>query len=121
MTTQNVAIALVNYCRQGQMEVAIKELYAEEIVSLEPNGAPAQEVRGLQNVIKKSRRFNEMVETYHSTEISDPIVAENFFSCSMKMDITFKEAPRSMIEEICVYNVINGKIVSEQFFYTVNI
>ncbi|NOQ72899.1 MAG: nuclear transport factor 2 family protein [Crocinitomix sp.] len=121
MTTQDVANKLIALCRHGKMEQAVRELYAEEIISIEPKGTPAQEVRGLQNVIKKGQQFNEMVESVHNYEISNPIIAENFFSCTMKMDLTFKGAPRSTIEEICVYQVIDGKIVQEQFFFTVGI
>ncbi len=121
MTTQEVANRLVDLCRNGQMEQAVQELYADDIISLEPQGTPNHEVRGLENVIKKGQQFNEMVEEVHQNEISDPIVAENFFSCSMKMDLTFKGAPRSTIEEICVYNVLDGKIVKEQFFFTVKV
>ena len=117
MTTQDVANKLITWCRHGQMERAVRELYDEKVISLEPEGVPAQEVRGLQNVIKKGQQFNEMVELVHGYEISNPIIAENFFSCSMKMDLTFKGASRSTIEEICVYHVIDGKIVQEQFFY----
>jgi hypothetical protein len=39
------------------MEKAIKELFAEDVVSIEPVGAPAHKVRGLANVIKKGRQF----------------------------------------------------------------
>jgi len=51
-------------------------------------------------------------------EISDPIVAENFFSCTMNLDVTYKGAPRSQTSEVCVYEVQEGKIVKEQFFYS---
>jgi len=34
------------------------------------------------------------------------------------MDITYKGMPRMNDSEICVYNVVDGKIVSEQFFYS---
>lgn len=121
MTTQDVANKLIAFCRHGQMERAVRELYAEEVISLEPKGVPKQETRGLRDVIKKGQQFNEMVESVHNYEISNPIIAENFFSCTMKMDLTFKGAPRSTIEEICVYQVIDGKVVQEQFFFTVDI
>ena len=59
-----------------------------------------------------------MVAEFHGNEVSEPIVADNFFSCRMKMDATFKEGGRQSIEEICLYQVENGKIVKEEFFYT---
>jgi SnoaL-like protein len=118
MTTKQVANQLVEYCRQGQFEAATKELYADNIVSIEPDGTPDKEVKGIEGVIAKGQKFNDMVEEFHGMEVSDPIVADKFFSCSMKMDITFKGAPRTTMEEVCLYNVDNGKIIREEFFYT---
>jgi len=36
----------------------------------------------------------------------------------MSFDVTFKDRGRQQMEEVCVYEVNNGKIVNEQFFYT---
>ncbi len=118
MTTQEVANTLVDYCKQGKFNEAINELYSNDIVSIEPDGAPTKEVRGLESVLQKTEQFNNMVEEMHGMEISGPLVADKFFTCAMKMDITFKGAPRSTMEEICLYQVENGKIVREEFFFT---
>jgi hypothetical protein len=59
-----------------------------------------------------------MLEEFHGMEVSEPIVADNFFSCSMKMDVTFKGGPRTTMEEICLYQVVDGKISQEEFFFT---
>ncbi len=118
MTTKEVAEKLVNYCRQGQFEEALKDLYANDIVSIEPDGSPDKEVKGLEGVIEKGQKFNDMVEEFHGMEVSDPVVGDKFFSCSMKLDITFKGAPRMTMDEVCLYKVDNGKIVKEEFFYT---
>lgn len=98
MTTEQVAEKLVNYCRQGQFTEAVQELYGQNIVSIEPDGAPVKESVGLEAVIAKGQQFNNMVEEFHGNEISDPIVADKFFSCTMKMDVTFKGAPRTSME-----------------------
>ena len=58
-----------------------------------------------------------MMEEFHGAAIGDPIVSGNHFSCSMMMDATFKETGRERMDEICVYEVKDGKIVKEQFFY----
>lgn len=117
MTTTEVANKLVGFCRQGQFEEAMKELYSNDIVSVEPDGAPVKEVRGMEGVIQKAQHFNGMVETFHGMEVSDPVIADQYFSCAMKMDVTFKGAPRSSMEEICLYKVNDGKIVREEFFF----
>jgi len=35
----------------------------------------------------------------------------------MDFDVTFKDRGRQQMEEVCVFEVENGKIVHEQFFY----
>lgn len=119
MTTQEVADKLVAHCRMGAFDAAYEELYHADIVSIEPDGAPEKEVKGIDAVLAKSKRFEAMTEAVHSNEVSDPVVADNFFSCSMKMNVTFKGAPGPIVmEEICLYQVQDGKIIKEEFFFT---
>lgn len=119
MTTQEVANRLVELCREGKNEQAVKELYAPEIVSVEPEGAPNRMVKGLAGIAEKGIQFQSMIEKINSMSISDPIVAENFFSCNMLMNVQMKGVPVAVdMDEICVYTVNNGKIVKEEFFYT---
>ncbi len=117
MDTQEVANKLVQYCRMGQYTEAQEELYADNAVSIEPEGSPNPNVSGIDAIREKAKQWAEMVEEVHGGEISDPIVAGNFFSLVMKNDVTFKGMGRATIEEISVYEVQNGKIVKEQFFY----
>lgn len=120
MTTQDVANRLVELCRQGKFEDAVKELYGQNIVSIEPAGTPGpQEVSGLDKVIAKGMQFAKMTEEVHGMEVSDPLVTDTHFTCKMTIDITYKGMPRSKESEICVYEVQDGKIVKEQFFFFV--
>ncbi|MEL6589043.1 MAG: nuclear transport factor 2 family protein [Bacteroidota bacterium] len=119
MNTQEVANKLVALCRENKNIEAVNTLYADNIVSLEPAGAPAERVEGLEAVRAKTAQFYEMVEAVHGGSVSDPIVAGKHFSVSMGMDVTFKGQGRVNINEICVYEVENGKIVKEQFFFPV--
>ena len=66
---------------------------------------------------EKSVAFQAGVEEFHSATISDPIVAGNSFAITWAMDATFKGSGRMTIEEVCVYQVKDGKIILEQFFY----
>jgi len=117
MNTQEVANKLVQYCRAGKNVDAINELYDENIVSKEPEGAPRALITGKANVLAKTHGWLEMVEEIHSGKISDPLVASNHFTVTMEMDVTYKEHGRMPMHEICVFEVKNGKIVGEQFFY----
>ncbi len=119
MTTQEVANRLVALCRTGQYQQAVQELYAPDIVSVEPEGAPNRMVTGLAAIAEKGKKFESMIEKVNKSIISDPIVAENFFSCNMLMNVQMKGAPVAIdMDEICVYTVNDGKIVREEFFYT---
>ncbi len=118
MTTEEVAQKLVNLCRNQQHEKAINELYSDDIISIEPPGHTLEKLIGKEAVIGKSQHFYESVDEIHSQEISDPVIAGDYFSCSMKTDVTFgMNVGRMQLEEICLYQVKDGKIVKEQFFY----
>ncbi len=118
MTTQEVADKLVAYCRTGDWEKAQKELYCQNCKSTEPEGSPNPgTVEGLEAISQKGKMWADMVETHHGMEIEGPLVAGDYFSCVMKMDITMKGRERSKDEEICIYKVKDGKIVSESFIY----
>ncbi len=118
-TTQEVANRLLELCNSFQFDTAIEELYSDNITSREPNGAMIEYLEGKEAVIEKGKQFNDMVEEFHGFETSEAIVAGNHFSVRMKMDITMKGGPRSAMEEIAMYEVKDGKIISEQFFYEV--
>jgi hypothetical protein len=118
MNTQEIAEKLVNYCREGNFQACYEELYSPDAVSIEPKGAMMEYAEGMEQIQKKGEMWNESVEEMHSGYVSEPIVAGNHFSCVMANDITFKEYGRQKLEEICLYEVKDGKIVKEQFFYT---
>lgn len=111
---------LTQLCREGKFMDAINELYAKDIVSIEPEGSRNQVTTGFEAVSKKTREFMETLEEMNSLQVSDPLVADNFFSISMKMNAKLKGMPEAMpMDEVCVYHVLNGKIVKENFFHTV--
>ena len=119
MTTQEVANRLVSLCREGKYEQAISELYSEEIVSVEAEGTPDRIVKGLQAIAEKAVKFESQIEKINKTVISDPIVAENFFTIGMYMNVQMKGMPMAIdMDEVCVYQVNEGKIIREEFFYT---
>lgn len=120
MNTHQIADRLVELCRQGQFEAAQTELFADDAVSIEPDGAPMEIAEGLAAIQEIGRQFMANIEQMHGVEISEPLVAGNFFSVSMALDTTFKGQGRVRMEEICVYEVAAGMIVSEQFFYSVD-
>lgn len=117
MSTQQIAKRLVELCRQGQFETAQKELYADDVISLEPYSTPDfdKETKGLDAILEKGKKFQSMVEEMHGLEVGDPVLADNSFCFAMSMDVKMKGRDRMDMTELCVYKVKNGKIVSEEF------
>ena len=76
-----------------------------------------QSAEGLSAIKEKGKRFDEMVEEMHGGYSSAPVVGGRFFSVAMGMDCTMKGMSRQKMDEIAVYEVKDGKIVKEQFFY----
>ena len=120
MNTETIARRLVQLCREGKFSEAQNELYGENARSIEMEGAagPMGSVEGLAAIREKARRFDESCTQIHSFTCSDPLVAGDFFSVVMSLDATYKEGGRRAMDEVCVYEVANDKIVREQFFYS---
>jgi len=122
MNTETIAQRLVALCREGKYEEAQKELYADDAISIEPEGLPPGALgnaNGLPAILEKGRKFNAMLEAVHGGSVSDPVLAGNWFSISLTLDATMKGRGRVNMSEICVYGVRNGTIFREQFFYDV--
>ena len=118
MTTKEVADRLSQLFKEYKWKEALEELFSQDAVSIEPAHSPGlQTVEGLDNIKKKGDQFNEMVEEMHGGWVGEPIVGGNHIAVPMGMDVTMKGAGRMNMEEICVYEVKEGKIVKEQFFY----
>ena len=117
MTTSEVANRLVELCRKGQVLEAQQELFADDVVSIEPAHSPTPKAIGREAALAKGAHFASMIEERHSGSFSDPIIGGNYFSLVCKLDATLKGAGRIQYDEICVFGVKNGKIISEQFFY----
>ncbi len=118
METKEIAEKLVQWCNEGDFEKPYKHLYSPEIVSIENDGtAEGAIVKGFDGVAKKGEWWQENFEV-HSSKASEPTVAHNWFAVRFEMDTTHKASgQRSTMSEIGVYQVKEGKIIKEQFFY----
>jgi hypothetical protein len=118
MTTTEIAQKLVELCRQGKIDEVQATLFADNVQSIEAGESMGPKlVSGLDGLKQKSIAFQAGVEEFHGATISDPIIAGNNFAVSWALDATFKGRGRMTIQEICVYQVKDGKVVLEQFFY----
>jgi ketosteroid isomerase-like protein len=116
-TTQEVADRFYELAQQGKFDEIQDELYDENVKSVEPAHSNWQNVQGLDKIKEKAKQWQDMTEEMHGGYTGKPQVAGNFFSCLMGMDVTIKGQGRMKMDEIAVYEVRDGKIVLEHFFF----
>lgn len=118
MTTEQIAHRLINHCRKNDFEAAQIELFDSNAVSIEPEASAgfAKETKSLQGILQKGKQWAALQEKAGTCIVSEPLIAGNSFACQLKMDITMKGRGQMIIQELCVYTVKDGKIISEQFF-----
>jgi hypothetical protein len=118
MTTQEVANRFNELAQTGQWDKIQDELFAENAVSIEPpHSQGTQSAEGLPAIKEKGKQFSTMVEEMYGGYSNEPQVAGNFFAIAMGMDCKMKGMDRMKMDEIAVYEVKDGKIVKEQFFF----
>jgi ketosteroid isomerase-like protein len=119
MTTMEVAKALMAFCAEGKYKEAMDALYDENIISVEASAPPGEsaEVRGIA-ATKAKGEWWQANHDVHSAELNGPWPNGDRFIVNFKYDITFKPTgQRMMMDEMALYQVANGKIVREDFFY----
>lgn len=118
MTTQDVANKLVRLCREGKYDEAY-DMYAADAVSIEMhNWSMGEQVtKGKANILEGFKQWSDNIEEMHGGDVGEPTVAANHFVVPMSSDVTFKQGGRVKMDELCVYEVANGKIQRAQFFY----
>ncbi|MGC4102649.1 SnoaL-like domain-containing protein [Ferruginibacter sp.] len=117
MTTQQVADRFYELSQQNGYEHIQTELYSDNARSIEPDNPMFSNAEGIEAIREKGKQFSEMIEEVHGGYCNKPQVAGNFFTCTMGMDVTIKGQPRMQMDEVAVYEVKDGKIVLEQFFF----
>ncbi len=119
MTTQQVADRFYQLAQEGKWAEVLDELFSPDAKSIEPPGVQGfpEVVTGLDNIREKGRLWGESIEEVHGAYCKEPQVGGNFFACAMGVDATIKGQGRVPMDEIALYEVRDGRIVREQFFY----
>lgn len=116
-TTAQVANRLIELTRQGLFLEAQQELFAPQAINQEPSHSRSPSVSGLAAILQKEEQFLKQVQQWHEIEVSEPLLAGNYFSLRMCIDVSLQSGKSLQLEEIIVYQIQEGKIVREQFFY----
>jgi len=123
MTTHEVAARFNELAQQEKWFEIQDEFFAENVKSIDPPHSPYfGYAEGKSQVRKKGEEFVKKIEALHKAYTTQPVVGGNHFAVGREVDITIRESGRSdshriQINQVMLYEVKNGQIVSEQFFY----
>jgi hypothetical protein len=118
MTTQEVATRFHELSQHEKWFEIQDELFSENVKSVEPgHSSYFANAEGKVSVRKKGEDFVARVEAVHSAATTAPLVRGNHFTVGRELEITVKPHGRIRISEIMLYEVKDGQIILEQFFY----
>jgi ketosteroid isomerase-like protein len=108
-------------CKEGKNEAILNELFTKDAVSVEAGAPPGQDrtAKGLDAIRAKSKWWQEN-HTVHKAEVFGPYPHDDRFAIRFVYDITNKPSgKRFSMDEVGLFTVSNGKIVKEEFFYSI--
>lgn len=120
MTTLEIGKELVALCIQGKNCEAIDRFYAPNIESVEAVAMPGmgQTQKGIEAIKGKNQWWRDNHEV-HGGVAEGPFPHGDRFIVRFKYDVTPKHTGKRMtMEEMGLFTVQNGKVVKEEFFYT---
>ena len=118
MTTQEVANRFNELAQQGKWFEIQDELFADNVRSIDLSDSPYfGYAEGKAPVRKKGMDWVAKIKEVHEVSTTHPVIAGNHFAVGQNFEITTEDFGRIRIEEIMLYEVKDGKIVLEQFFY----
>ena len=118
MTTQDVATRFNELAKQEKWFEIQDEFFSDNVRSIDPPNSPYfGYAEGKAPVRKKGEEFVKRIEAVHRTYTTEPVVGGNHFAVGREVDITVQGFGRIQINQVMLYEVKNGQIISEQFFY----
>ena len=118
MTTQEIATRFNELAQQEKWFEIQDEFFADNVRSIDPPHSPYMGyAEGLGAVRKKGEDFVKKITALHRAYTSEPVVAGNHIAVAREIDITVEGHGMIQINQIMLYEVKDGQIVLEQFFY----
>ena len=122
MSALEIGQKLVNLCSEGKFMDAVDTLYDDGIVSIEAQdmGEMPARMEGLDAIRGKNQWWAENHEV-HKLGVEGPFCGhrQDQFAVVFELDVTNKPSgERSQMSEIALYTVNGGKVVQEEFLYS---
>ena len=121
MTLDEIANAVVEMNRSGEIDALLAKHYSPDCVSVEAyamDPSMGTESKGMDAIKAKHAWWDGMMEMRDVT-ISDPMVhGDDRFAVIFGMTAVEKASGNAhAMQEVALYTVADGKIVREEFFY----
>src|ERR1700676_4215889 len=117
-TIQEVAARFNELAKQEKWFEIHDEFFADDVKSIDPPNSPYMGyAEGKAAVRKKGEDFVKKIKDFHGAYTTQPVIGGNHFAVGRGMDITVEGFGRIKIDEIMLYEVKDGQIVLENFFY----
>ena len=120
MTALEIGKELIALCNYGKNQDAIDRLYSPDIESVEAVAMPGMEQtqRGITKIKGKNQWWADNHEV-HGGVAEGPYPHGDRFIVRFKYDVTpTHTGKRTSMDEMGLFTAKNGKIVKEEFFYT---
>ena len=119
-STLEIGKKYVALCKEGRNETILDELFTKDTVSVEAGAPPGQDrtAKGLEAIRAKSKWWSEN-HTVRGAEVFGPYPHDDRFAVRLVYDVTNKPSgKRITMDEVGLFTVSGGKIVKEEFFYS---
>jgi hypothetical protein len=117
-TVHEVATRFNELAQQEKWFEIQDQFFADNVKSVEPATSPyLKHAEGKAAVRKKAEDWVKRIEAVHKRYTTPPVVGGSHFAVGREVDITVQGFGRIQINQLMVYEVKEGKIVMEQFFY----
>ena len=117
-TIQEVAARFNELAQQEKWFEIHDEFFADDVKSIDPPNSPYMGyAEGKAAVRKKGEDFVKKIQDFHGAYTTQPVIGGNHFAVGRGMDLTAEGFGRIKIDEIMLYEVKDGQIVLEKFFY----
>lgn len=118
LSIQEIADRFHELAQQEKWFEIQDEFFSFDVKSVEPQHSKyLPYAEGKEAVYNKGMEFVGRVTEVHKMYTSAPLVSANHFVVERRMDITVQPHGRIQINELMLYEVRDGQIVLEQFFY----
>jgi ketosteroid isomerase-like protein len=118
LTTEEIAAKFDELAQQEKWFEIQEAFFSEDVKSIDPPHSPYMGfAEGKEAVRRKGEDFVKKIRALHSAHTTAPVVGGNHFAVGRNVDITTEDHGRIRIDQVMLYEVRGGKIISERFFY----